>query len=85
MLSAGSIFQTSTQIYMDFVEVFNILLDLSAIYFAHFRGCYASFMYSCHSILQRYNLFSGVEYNIVLFHFCTEFNLLTPFLSDHPV
>ena len=37
MLLAGSISDTSTQ-YMDFVEIFNILLDLSFIYFAHFSG-----------------------------------------------
>ena len=38
MLVAGPISYTSTQ-YMDFVEIFNILLDLSTIYFAHFSGC----------------------------------------------
>ena len=25
--------------YMDFVKIFNVLLDLSTIYFAHFSGC----------------------------------------------
>ena len=38
MLLAGSISHTSTH-YMDFFEIFIILLDLSNIYFAHFRGC----------------------------------------------
>ena len=38
MLLAGPISHTSTQ-YMDFVDIFNISLDLSAIYFAHFSGC----------------------------------------------
>ena len=36
MLLAGSISNTSTQ-YIDYVDIFNILLDLS-IYFAHFSG-----------------------------------------------
>ena len=52
---AGPISHTSTQ-YIDFVEIFNISLDLS-IYFAHLSGCSASFMYGCHSILESYNLF----------------------------
>ena len=38
MLLAEPDFHTSTQ-YMDFVEMFNILVDLSNIYFAHFSGC----------------------------------------------
>ena len=38
MLLAGPISHTNTQ-YMDFMEIFNISLDLSAIYFAHFTGC----------------------------------------------
>ena len=25
--------------FMDFVKIFNVLLDLSSIYFAHFSGC----------------------------------------------
>ena len=29
---------TSTQ-YMDFLEIFNISLDLSSVHFAHFSGC----------------------------------------------
>ena len=36
MLLAGPIFHTSTQ-YKNFVEIFNILLDLCSIYFAHFE------------------------------------------------
>ena len=35
---------------MDFVEILNLSLDLSAIYFALFSGCWAFFVYSCHSI-----------------------------------
>ena len=35
---AEPISHTSTQ-YMDFVKFFNISLDLSNIYFAHFSGC----------------------------------------------
>ena len=38
MLLAGPISHTSTQ-FMDFVEILNISLDLSAIYFAHFNRC----------------------------------------------
>ena len=37
MLLAGPISHTSTQ-YMDFVEIFNIVLDLSAIYFSYSVG-----------------------------------------------
>ena len=37
MLLAEPIFHTGTQ-YMDFVEIFNISLDLSTTYFAHFSG-----------------------------------------------
>ena len=35
---AGPVFHTCTQ-YIDFVDIFNISLDLSTIYFAYFRGC----------------------------------------------
>ena len=38
MLLVGPISHTGTQ-YMDFVKTFNISLDLSAVYFAHFSGC----------------------------------------------
>ena len=38
MLLAGPISHTISQ-YMDFVEIFVVSLDLSAIYFAHFIGC----------------------------------------------
>ena len=38
VLLAGPLSHTSTQ-YMDFVKIFNISLDLSTIYFAHFSGC----------------------------------------------
>ena len=37
MLSAGQISHSGTQ-YMDFVNIFNISLYLSTIYFAHFSG-----------------------------------------------
>ena len=43
------------------VKIFNISLDLSSINFAHFSGCWASSVYSCHSVLECYNLFSGVK------------------------
>ena len=38
MLLAEPISHTSTQ-YMGFVEIFNISLDLSTVYFANFGGC----------------------------------------------
>ena len=38
MLLAGPITPTSIQ-YMDFAEIFNVSVDLSTIYFAHFSGC----------------------------------------------
>ena len=38
VLLAGPVSQTSIQ-YMDFVKIFNISLDLSTIYFAHFSEC----------------------------------------------
>ena len=63
MLLAGPISHTSTQ-YMDFVEIFNVSLDLSTVYFANFSGCRASFVYCCHSILECYNLISGVNLSI---------------------
>ena len=57
MLLAGPISHTNTQ-YMDFVKIFNIVLDFSTVYFSHFRG---SFVYRCHSVLECYDLFSGVK------------------------
>ena len=54
---------------MDFVGIFNISLDLSTIYFAYFNGCQASFVYSCHFILECYNLFSGVKLSKISFCF----------------
>ena len=64
----GQVSHTSNQ-YMDFFETFNISLDLSTINFAYFSGCWASVLYGCHSILECYNLFSGVEYKTVLFYY----------------
>ena len=52
-----------------YIETFNISLDLSTINFAYFSGCWASVLYGCHSILECYNLFSGVEYKTVLFYY----------------
>ena len=63
---AGPISGTGTQ-YMDFVEIFNISLDLSTIYFAHFSGCWASCVCSCHPILECCNLFSGVKLSEIVF------------------
>ena len=76
MLLAGPVSHTDIQYmeYMDFVEIFNFSLNLSAINFANFSGCRASFVYSRYPILQCNNLFSGVKlsirmYKIVLFYF----------------
>ena len=38
LLLAGPVSQT-TIVYMDFIEIFNVSLDLSTIYLAHFNGC----------------------------------------------
>ena len=65
---AGPISHTSTQ-YMDFVEIVSISLDLSTIYFAHFSGCWVSFGCSCHTILECFNLFSGVKLSVGPFCF----------------
>ena len=79
MLLTGPISHTSTQ-YMDFVEIFNISLDFSTIYFANFSGCWASFVYRCHCILECYNLFSGVKLSIrsfcLIYYYCPNWNLL---------
>ena len=74
MLLAGPISHTSIQ-YMDFLEIFNISLDLSTIYLAHFSECLAAFVYRCHSILECFNLFSGVKLSIRLFCFISHNNI----------
>ena len=54
-----------------FFVAFYISLDLSTIYFAHFSGCWASFVCSCHSVPEFCLMFSGVKLNIrsfILFH-----------------
>ena len=79
MLLAGPIFHTNSQC-MDFVEIFNISLDLSTIYFAHFCGSGASFGCSCHSIVECFNLFSGVKLSIRSFCFIFICVYLVPFL-----
>ena len=38
MLLAGPVSHASTQ-YMDLVEIFNTVLDLSIFYLSHFSGC----------------------------------------------
>ena len=63
MLLARLISHTGTQ-YIDFVDIFNISLALPAIYFAHFSVCGASSVYSYHSILECFNLLSGVKLRI---------------------
>ena len=64
MLLAGPISHTSTRC-MDFVEIFNIILDLSITCFFSFWWVLSFlYVYSDHSILECYNLFSGVELSI---------------------
>ena len=65
---AGQTSHTSIK-YMDFVDIFNVPLDLSTIYSACFSGCWASFVSSFYSILEWYNLFSGVKISIRSFRF----------------
>ena len=58
------------------LSIFYISMDLSTNYFAHFSWCWASFVCSCHSILECCVTFSGVKLSIrsfVLFiwYLCT--------------
>ena len=43
------------------LSIFKISMDLSTNYFAHFSGCWASFVCSCHSILECCVTFSEVK------------------------
>ena len=63
MSFAGPISHTSKQC-MDFVEFFTVLLNSFSINFARFYLCRVSFVCSCYSILECYNLFSGVKLSI---------------------
>ena len=68
---------------MDFVEIFNISLDLSTVHFAHFSGCCASFVYSCLPLLECYNLFSGVKLSIRSFCFiCSFYSVVRQILAS---
>ena len=78
--------------YIDFVEIFHVSLDLSSIYFARFSGCCASFVCSCYSILESYNLFFGVKLSVrsfcMLLMIIEKKHKLTFFLSyqgDRPI
>ena len=46
------------------LSIFYISMDLSTNYFAHFSGCWSSFVCSCHSILECCVTFSGVKLSI---------------------
>ena len=82
MLLAEPISHTSTQ-YIDYVEISNISLDLSTIYFTHFSGCWASFVYTCHSIPECCHVFwSQVEYKIVCVLFIILHQMAQHFLKD---
>ena len=72
VLLAGPVSHISIQ-YMDFVEIFYVSQNLFTICFAHFSGCWASFVYSCCSILGWYNLFFGFKLSIRLFCFISLF------------
>ena len=45
---------------------------MSNIYFTHFIGYWASFVCSCHSILERCVMFSGVKLRIIHMHFAPQ-------------
>ena len=68
MFLAGPVSHSIIQC-MDFIEIFNLSLDFSTVYFAHFSGCSASFVCSCYSILECPDLFSGVKLSIRSFCF----------------
>ena len=68
-------FLTLSNRYMDFVEISHVLLDSSSIYFPCLNGCKASFVSSCYSVLECYDLFfwSQVEYRsflVIFIHGC---------------
>ena len=50
--------------HIDYVDILNISLDLSSIYFAHFSGCSASFVYSCNNILECCHVYNDPTYVI---------------------
>ena len=70
VLLAGPSSHTSTQ-YMDLVEIFNISQDLSTIYFLIISVGVEFLLrkFVMHSILECYNLFSGVKLTIKSFLF----------------
>ena len=82
VLFAGPVSHTSTQC-MDFIEIFNMPLDLSTINFAHFSWCSASFVYSCRSILECYNLFSGVKSSTRSFCFISIYQAVRLYETVH--
>ena len=73
MLLAGPISHSSIQ-HMDFVEILNILLDLSTFYFI-FLILVGVELYLCTAVIvdpECYDLFSGVKLSIsVLCYFCS--------------
>ena len=64
LLLAGPISRTHIQC-KDFVDIFNILLDLSAVHSAHFfsgHGAFSAYScYLCYSIAEFCNLFTEVK------------------------
>ena len=62
---------------MDFVKIFNISLDLSTIYFAHFSECQASFLQPV--------FWSEVEYKIVSFIYLGKSKVKNDLAKIHPL
>ena len=76
VLLAGPISYTGIQ-YTDFVKIFNVSLDLSTIYFAHFSRCWGSYVHSCYSVYSIIEcLFSGVKLSIRSFCFISVLYIL---------
>ena len=66
------------------LSIFYISLDLSTIYFAHFSGCRASFVCSCHSIPECCVMFSGVKLSMGSFVLLYLGKLWAPEMTSHP-
>ena len=65
------------------LSIFYISLDLSTIYFTDFSGYWASFVFSCHSILECCVSFSGIKLRIRSFVlFRASFQIHSYFMSQ---
>ena len=63
------------------LSTFYISMDLSTNYFAHFSGCSASFVCSCHSILECCVTFSGVKLSVRSFVLFLRFHPVLTFIA----